>query len=508
MTEENIGEPAQRRRLDSPNRGWSPPRSAARTSRAKLKSWPSARPRGCSTSRSSVNSSGVSRRFNQCARRTTNPPRRSFAHYVRSDNPSLQQRRVHASGFLAVSGRTSRPTESHSSSRRTRIRRTPKEWPSSKSRRRARCSRRGCVSSTHRGCGFVFAGNSAVTRGFVPHIDAAIVVVGANRPISGDEMDLVADILARNVRGSALRREQGRSHQRHRAPSGDRFSGPDRRKASWADGANLRSRRDGAAAGLGGVRLAGAEGRAARAGWGTGADLVGIARQRGLALLADQLLHEIDEQHGALSRPIAESEQRIAELKRCAADAEVSLRELGHRMTAEQERLNAIFVQRREAFLSDARREARRALAASLAATSERGTALRKRAVAVGQDLSKQWIEPRLRDEQATADELYRDSMRRFVDMANAFLVSSAAMGTLATPMVGDGFQVKSRFFPHELLTVVPESFWTRIADGLRRARVRSPRSSVPPASTSSTCWRRTARAFRMTSSSERWRAG
>ena len=38
--------------------------------------------------------------------------------------------------------------------------------------------------------------------------------------------------------------------------------------------------------------------------------------------------------------------------------------------------------------------------------------------------------------------------------------------------MVGDGFQVKSRFFPHELLTVVPESVWTRIADGLRpRAR-------------------------------------
>ena len=33
----------------------------------------------------------------------------------------------------------------------------------------------------------------------MPHIDAAIVVVGADPPISGDELDLVADV-ARNVR--------------------------------------------------------------------------------------------------------------------------------------------------------------------------------------------------------------------------------------------------------------------------------------------------------------------
>jgi Dynamin family len=48
------------------------------------------------------------------------------------------------------------------------------------------------------GIGSVFAGNTAVTRGFVPHIDAALMVVGADPPISGEELALV-DEVARHV---------------------------------------------------------------------------------------------------------------------------------------------------------------------------------------------------------------------------------------------------------------------------------------------------------------------
>src|SRR5207244_12572453 len=36
------------------------------------------------------------------------------------------------------------------------------------------------------GIGSTFAANSEVTRAFVPHIDAALVVLGADPPISGD----------------------------------------------------------------------------------------------------------------------------------------------------------------------------------------------------------------------------------------------------------------------------------------------------------------------------------
>ena len=44
------------------------------------------------------------------------------------------------------------------------------------------------------GIGSVFAGNTAATQAFIPHIDAAIVVIGTDPPLSGDEMQLVEAI--------------------------------------------------------------------------------------------------------------------------------------------------------------------------------------------------------------------------------------------------------------------------------------------------------------------------
>src|SRR2546422_6513772 len=48
------------------------------------------------------------------------------------------------------------------------------------------------------GIGSISAANTAATREFVPHVDAALVVVGADPPISGDELALVQEI-AREV---------------------------------------------------------------------------------------------------------------------------------------------------------------------------------------------------------------------------------------------------------------------------------------------------------------------
>ena len=44
------------------------------------------------------------------------------------------------------------------------------------------------------GIGSVFAGNTMTTREFVPHVDAAIVVLGADPPISGEELSLVEEV--------------------------------------------------------------------------------------------------------------------------------------------------------------------------------------------------------------------------------------------------------------------------------------------------------------------------
>jgi Dynamin family len=49
------------------------------------------------------------------------------------------------------------------------------------------------------GLGSIFAGNTAATQAFVPQIDAAIIVVGADPPIAGEEMALVEEV-SRHVR--------------------------------------------------------------------------------------------------------------------------------------------------------------------------------------------------------------------------------------------------------------------------------------------------------------------
>ena len=46
------------------------------------------------------------------------------------------------------------------------------------------------------GIGSVFAGNTETTKDFIPQIDAAILVVGADPPISGEELALIEAVAA------------------------------------------------------------------------------------------------------------------------------------------------------------------------------------------------------------------------------------------------------------------------------------------------------------------------
>jgi len=41
------------------------------------------------------------------------------------------------------------------------------------------------------GLGSVFTGNTATTQAFIPHVDATLVIVGADPPIAGEELTLV-----------------------------------------------------------------------------------------------------------------------------------------------------------------------------------------------------------------------------------------------------------------------------------------------------------------------------
>jgi ribosome biogenesis GTPase A len=169
------------------------------------------------------------------------------------------------------------------------------------------------------GIGSVFAGNTEATRAFVPHVDAALVVLGADPPISADELALIeeiakqctdllfvlnkADKLPKSERDEAVdftRQILSARLGKDDAPvfevsATERLAGqgPERR---WAD-------------------LTAALERLAHE---SGSDLVRAAEDRGLALLAERLRRCLEEERGALLRPIEESERRIAALLRVA----------------------------------------------------------------------------------------------------------------------------------------------------------------------------------------------
>ena len=179
------------------------------------------------------------------------------------------------------------------------------------------------------GTGSVFGGNTAATRAFVPHIDAALVVLGADPPISGDELALVMEVSAQVTQSIFVLNKA------------DRLSADDVREVREFTQRLLADRLRPSIGPV--LEISAAErldlGRATRdwqkledalSGFNLeAADILRHSHHRGVARLTKQLRDDLDERQGALLRPIHESEARIDVLRRSVADAERMLRDLG-----------------------------------------------------------------------------------------------------------------------------------------------------------------------------------
>jgi predicted GTPase len=308
------------------------------------------------------------------------------------------------------------------------------------------------------GIGSVFATNTEATRAFVPHIDAALIVLGADPPISGDELALVEE-MAKQV-----------THLICVLNKADRLSPEERRVASEFAQRVLARR---LARHVGPLLEISATEPGTRD-WPSlertltdlaeahGAHLVDAARKRGLQRLVAQFRQEIEERRQALQRPLEESEWRLAALERTVSAAERSIRDLGVLLTAEQQRLSAAFEGRLNQFLKTVP-----ALTAELLLDlpEERDRALDK-ARAVAREQIDAW-HARL---QPAAEQLYLDSMDRFVVLANDFLAKSS--GVLAAPLdTESGFRLPARAFFTELLALTGRSPIRWIADVVRGKR-------------------------------------
>ena len=326
------------------------------------------------------------------------------------------------------------------------------------------------------GLGSVFTGNTATTQAFIPHIDAVLVVVGADPPIAGEELALVeavgrqvqdlilvinkADRTSDAERAAAEKFTREILEKRLGRPMGEVFevSAAERmeNRGPLRDWNNLLESLH---------RLVGDSGR----------DLVRAACDRGLERLTEQLLAIVSEDRNALRRPIEESERRIALMKETIGEAERSMRELNFLFMAEQQRVSDYFVDRRQQFFCAALAESEAQFRAALPSIHVGfGPRYRRRLMHLAQEISRSEIMPWIKPEQQEGERQYRMVGIRFVEMGNTFLkkLADAGLTELARmPHALDpekGFRVRSRFtFEDFIGTAQPPSPLRWIADVL-----------------------------------------
>jgi len=324
------------------------------------------------------------------------------------------------------------------------------------------------------GLGSVFTGNTATTQAFIPHIDAALVVVGADPPIAGEELALVeavgkqvedlilvinkADRTSVPERAAAAKFTRDILEKRLQRPMGEVF------EVSAAERMENRGPlRDWEKLLADLQRLVDDSGR----------NLVRAACDRGLQRLSEQLLAIISEDRDALLRPVEESEHRIELMRKTIGEAERSMHELRYLFMAEQHRISDLFGDRHKQFFRLAWAESEVEFNRDLASLPLGfGPHYRQRVMHLAQKISSRKVLPWLKPEQEEGERQYRAVATRFVEMGNNFLKQLAGAGLselTRMPHALDpekGFRVRSSFvFEKFIGTAEPPSPLRWLAD-------------------------------------------
>jgi hypothetical protein len=326
------------------------------------------------------------------------------------------------------------------------------------------------------GLGSVFTGNTATTQAFIPHIDAALVVVGADPPIAGEELALVEEV-GKQVQDLILVINKA-----------DRTTDPERAAAVKFTREILEKRLHRPMGEVFQVSAAERmESRGPLRDWekllaslddlveDSGRKLVRAASDRGLQRLSEQLLAIISEDRDALQRPIEESERRIELMRETISEAERSMRELDYLFMAELHRISDLFGDRHKQFFTSAWTESKAEFGEELPSVALGfGPNYRRRVMHLAQEISRRKVMPWLKPEQEEGERQYRAVALRFVEMGNSFLKKLAGAGLselTRMPHALDpekGFRIRSRFIFEDFIgTAQPPSPLRWLADVL-----------------------------------------
>ena len=326
------------------------------------------------------------------------------------------------------------------------------------------------------GISSVFVGNTAETHAFVPHVDAAIVVLGGDPPISGDELTLAREVIARVPDVLFVLNKADRLSDAERSAALDFTREVLRERLSITQPAvyevSALERLSGAAVERDWPAFVERLDALAKAGAG---ELVARAAARGFRSLCQRFDAHLREARDALVRPVEESERRLEALRRCAKEADQAASELRFLFDAEQQKLGRVFDEKRSRFVAETFPEIERQLDGRLETCPTRhGPGVRAFAVSQAQDVTEPVVRAWMDRERPIVEREFAAVTERFVDHANAFLdrlrtgeqlPADAVPARLAAE---SGLRARSRYYFASFMTLTTPPLWLWLADWFR----------------------------------------
>jgi GTP-binding protein EngB required for normal cell division len=287
------------------------------------------------------------------------------------------------------------------------------------------------------GLGSVHEKNSATTESFLPHMDVALVVLGADPPLAGEELKLV-ERAAEEVKDLVFVLNKA-----------DRTSQKDRVEAREFARESLQRRLGKDVGKI--YEVSALDEIEGRGGWGDWRELVGtledlgrngrdqrmkcVAR-RGIDRAARQMMVVLGEERAALERPVEESERRMSELGKALEKADQALADLGWLLSAEQQKLSLELGERRKEFLREWRERTRDELAGQMSELEGgwNGVIYRRQVMHLAQAVARKSLEPWLQQEARYAAARVGRITDRFRELGNEYLqkLRESGVGGLA----------------------------------------------------------------------------
>lgn len=322
------------------------------------------------------------------------------------------------------------------------------------------------------GLGSVFRADAAATRSFVPQIDVALVVIGADPPISGDELQLITDA-ARHAPHLIVVLNKADRFTAAECQEAMRFA---REAIERALGRPIPSVLEVSAA----ERIAG-EGQPRDwrrlverlRGLSTSSEpgLLPDALARGVQRLGEQCQREIREASAALYRPIEESDLRAHSLLDAIGQLAHESLQLGFHMDRAIDDAARDSAARRRSFLERTVPRATAELREGLGRAGYRfGPARRRQALELARAIAHRYLAEWLDDERRQVDDLCTRMIDEFVADARSFLVPSPQLTELGVTDLSAGIEPPESVrgggaLPHVVIdepAVLAPSAWRR----------------------------------------------